>query len=52
MLTENRLTPNFRKQSKYVITGDRTQHLVTFNPSSANPGKHRLSCTRQFTSCV
>ena len=39
MLTENRLKPNYRKFSKSVVMGDRTRHLVTFNPSSANADK-------------
>ena len=37
MVTENGLSPSYRKYSKSIITAERTWHLVTFNPCSAKP---------------
>lgn len=39
MFTEKRLSPNYKKSNKSAIVGERTRHLVTFNPSSANAGE-------------
>ena len=39
MMTEKRLTPDFKKLTKSMISGQRTAHKITFTPNSANPGK-------------
>ena len=31
--------PDFRRMNKAEITGDRTRHVLTFNPKSARPGE-------------
>ena len=31
------LMPDFRRMNKAEITGDRTRHVLTFNPNSARP---------------
>jgi hypothetical protein len=31
--------PDFRRVNKAEITGDRTRHVLTFNPNSAKPGE-------------
>ncbi|CAB3984360.1 Hypothetical predicted protein [Paramuricea clavata] len=33
------LMPNFRRMNRTEITGDRTRHVLTFNPNSAKPGE-------------
>ena len=33
------LMPDFRRVNKAEITGDRTRHVLTFNPNSAKPGE-------------
>ena len=33
------LMPDFRRMNKAEITGDRTRHVLTFNPNSARPGE-------------
>ena len=33
------LMPNFQRMNWTEITGDRTRHVLTFNPNSAKPGE-------------
>ncbi|CAB4017789.1 Hypothetical predicted protein [Paramuricea clavata] len=33
------LMPSFRRMNRTEITGDRTRHVLTFNPNSAKPGE-------------
>ena len=33
------LMPDFRRMNRTEITGDRTRHVLTFNPNSAKPGE-------------
>ena len=33
------LMPNFQRMNRTEITGDRTRHVLTFNPNSAKPGE-------------
>ena len=33
------LMPNFRRMNRTEITGDRTRHVLTFDPNSAKPGE-------------
>ncbi|CAB4005762.1 Hypothetical predicted protein [Paramuricea clavata] len=35
----NELNPNFRRRNRTDITGNRTRHVLTFNPNTAKPGE-------------
>lgn len=37
MYNEKGLSTDYKKYSKTSISGDRTRHVVTFNPNSAKP---------------